>query len=171
MNTLFLRKFPQGNPARLRGERGATLVEFAVVAPLLLMMFFAIVDFGTYFFIQHTVQFATREGVRLALVGGTLNDSEGGPLGRKSSIVARIQEKAAIAMDPGELQISIYPINTSYGDPDDWRDTQDAGSPGQYMRVRSRYEYPFITPLIRAMVPNGTLLVQAEATYKNELFD
>jgi Flp pilus assembly protein TadG len=146
-------------------------VEFAVVAPILLLVLFAIADFGTYFFVQHTVQWGTREGVRLALVGGTIEDTDGNALSRKASIIATIRRKVAVAMDPGDLQISIYPVNGDYSDPEEWRDIQNAGGPGQYMRVRTRYEYPFITPLIAALVPHGKLLVQAEATYRNELFD
>jgi hypothetical protein len=146
-------------------------VEFAVVAPILLVVMFAIADFGIYFFVQHTVQWGTREGVRLALVGGTVNDADGNAMDRKASIIATIKRKVAVAMDPADLQISIYPVESGYSDPEDWRGIQDAGGPGQYMRVRTRYEYPFITPLVTALVPEGTLLVQAEATYRNELFD
>ena len=57
-----------------KGIRGATAVEFALVLPLFVLLLFGIIDFGRYFFVQHTVQFATREGTRLALVGGTLRN-------------------------------------------------------------------------------------------------
>ena len=57
---------------RYRGrshERGGALVEFALVLPAFFVMMLSIMDFGLYFFVQHTLQFATREGARLALVG------------------------------------------------------------------------------------------------------
>jgi len=129
--------------------KGVTIVEFALVLPLLLVLIFTIIDFGLYFFAQHTVQFATREGVRLALVGRTLTDASGDPLSREGSIVKMITDKAAVAISPSALQISIYPVNPDYSDPANWRNTQDAGMPGDYMRVRTRYEYRFITPLLR----------------------
>ena len=48
------------------GRRGAAIAELAIVlrssSPV-----FSMVDFGIYSFAQHTLQFATREGVRLAL--------------------------------------------------------------------------------------------------------
>ncbi|MFM8560024.1 MAG: TadE/TadG family type IV pilus assembly protein, partial [bacterium] len=45
-----------------RGERGATLIEIAFVLPMLFLLILSIVDFGIFFYVQHTVQFATREG-------------------------------------------------------------------------------------------------------------
>jgi Flp pilus assembly protein TadG len=155
---------------RARGERGAALMEFAVALPLLLILMFSIVDFGLYFFAQHTVQFATREGVRLALVGRTLADGAGNAMSREASIVRTISDKAAVAVNPTKLQISIFPVDPEYGDPVDWQTTQNAGAPGSYMRVRTRYDYHFITPLLGALMPNGRLSVRAQATYRNELF-
>ena len=40
---------------------GFTIVEFALVLPLFLILLAAIIDFGILFFVQHTLQFATRE--------------------------------------------------------------------------------------------------------------
>jgi Flp pilus assembly protein TadG len=154
----------------LRGCRGVTIVEFALVLPMILILIFSIVDFGMYFFIQHTLQFATREGVRLALVGGTLNDDAGDPMSREASVIKTITDHAKMAVNPTRLSISIYPVNSDYTDPVDWEDLQNAGSPGSYMRVKTRYDYRFITPLIGALMPNGSLRVQAQATYRNELF-
>jgi TadE-like protein len=154
----------------LRNSRGVTIIEFAVVLPLLFALVLSIVDFGMYFFIQHTIQFATREGVRFALVGRTLNDSNGNPLSREASIIQTIDQYAAIAVRPQELQISIFPVKDDFTDPDDWKDTQDAGQSGSYMRVKTRYDYTFVTPLIRALVPDGKLAIRAQATYRNELF-
>ena len=157
-------------PRGPRGSRGVTIVEFALVLPLLFILIFSIVDFGLYFFIEHTLQFATREGARLALVGRTLNDSQGNRLNREASIIKAISDKAQIAIDPSKLQISIFPVSAGYADPADWQNTQDAGGPGSYMRVVSRYQYTFITPLLWGLVPNGRLQIKAQATYRNELF-
>lgn len=156
---------------RNRDARGATIVEFALVFPLLLLLIFMVIDLGFYFFVQHTVQYATREGVRLALVGRTINDAQGNPMSREASIVATIREKAAVAVNPGQLSIAIYPVDTQYGDPTDWQNTQNAGNPGVYMRVRTRYTYRFLTPLVGPLVAGGSVPVQAQATYRNELFE
>ena len=156
---------------RSRDSRGMAIVEFALVFPLLLLLVFMTIDFGMYFFVQHTIQFATREGVRLALVGRTINDDSGNEMTREASIIATIRDKAAVAVKPEDLSISIYPVDTGYSDPSTWQTTQNAGDPGVYMRVRTRYTYKFVTPFIGALVSGGSVPIQAQATYRNELFD
>ena len=154
----------------VRGNRGVTIIEFALVLPMLLVLIISVVDFGLYFFVQHSLQFATREGVRLALVGRTLTDQSGNQLNREASIIKKINDCASIAVNPSQLQISIYPVNPDYSDPTDWATSQNAGSPGSYMRVKTRYYYKFITPMVSVLVPNGKILVQSQATYRNEFF-
>ena len=46
-------------------ERGAAAVEFALVAPLLLMMVLGIAEFGRAYHVQTTLSQAAREGVRV----------------------------------------------------------------------------------------------------------
>jgi Flp pilus assembly protein TadG len=155
---------------RLREKRGVVAVEFALVLPLFVLLVFAIMDFGWYFFVQNTIQYATREGVRLALVGGTLKDSQGNTMTRVASIVQKIKDNAKMAVNPAKLTISIFPVNSDYSDPTGWAGTQDAGDPGDYMRVRTTYTYNFLTPLIGRFFTGSRINVEAEATYKNENF-
>jgi hypothetical protein len=54
-----------------RREDGATLVEFALVMPLLLLLFIGIMEFGTAFYDFLTVEQAAREGVRTGAFLGT----------------------------------------------------------------------------------------------------
>jgi Flp pilus assembly protein TadG len=49
---------------RLRGERGASAVEFALIVPLLIMLVLGIAEFGHAFQVQGTLSAAAREGVR-----------------------------------------------------------------------------------------------------------
>jgi len=153
-----------------KNKRGAAAVEFALVLPIFALLLMGIIDFGRYYFVQHTVQYATREGTRLGLVGGTLMGDDGNPLDRTASIIREIRDNAGIAINPAELSISIFPI-TGYTDPTGWENTQDAGGPGDFMRVRTRYTYQFLTPFIGDFFTNGRNIIVAEATYRNELFD
>lgn len=54
-----------------RSEAGQTLVEFSLVLPVLLVMLFAIVDFGRAMYTWSIVSNAAREGGRTAAVQGT----------------------------------------------------------------------------------------------------
>lgn len=50
------------------GERGASVIEFVLVAPLFLMLMLGAIDWGWYFVLRETVVNATREGARVASV-------------------------------------------------------------------------------------------------------
>jgi Flp pilus assembly protein TadG len=56
--------------ARARRERGGVLVEFALVVPILLVIFAGIVDFGLMMQRREVVTNAAREGARIAVLPG-----------------------------------------------------------------------------------------------------
>lgn len=153
-------------------DQGHSAVEFALALPVFVFLIMGIIEFGWFFFVQHTMQYATREGMRLALVGRTLVDPNNIPLSRKDSIIKMVSDNASIAVNPSPptFRISIYPLTSTYTDPPGWEGTQDAGNPGDYMRVRTRYTYTFMTPLIGTFF-GGITTIQSEGTYRNELFD
>ena len=51
--------------ARLLGERGAAAVEFALVAPVLILLLLGIVEFSKVYNTQSTLSAAAREGARV----------------------------------------------------------------------------------------------------------
>jgi hypothetical protein len=51
-------------------EHGASLVEFALLAPLLILLLFGIIEFGWLFGQYNDVKHGAREGARLAAVDG-----------------------------------------------------------------------------------------------------
>lgn len=67
----------QGNPLKRFGREtsGAAMVEFAIIAPLLFVLIFGIIDFGRVFFLYNNLTNAAREGARL---GAVLQESGGG---------------------------------------------------------------------------------------------
>ena len=62
----------RGKHRLLRGTEGATVVEFAIIVPVLLLILWGIVDFGNVYYQLSIVNEAAREGARVAGVGGTL---------------------------------------------------------------------------------------------------
>lgn len=59
-----------GRLAGLRDDRGAELIEFALILPVLLLVFGGIVDFGFLFKDYEVVTNAAREGARLGTLPG-----------------------------------------------------------------------------------------------------
>jgi Flp pilus assembly protein TadG len=82
----------------LRGQRGASAVEFALIAPVLFMIIFAILGFGIAFMQLQTIRGAVREGARISAVGAT---------------VAQVQQKVADAstemVPPGQVAVTSCP--------------------------------------------------------------
>ena len=57
---------------RITSRRGATLVEFALVVPIVFILFFAAVEFARVAMIRHTIDNAVYEAARFAMIpGGT----------------------------------------------------------------------------------------------------
>jgi Flp pilus assembly protein TadG len=65
---------------RRQMQRGGALVEFAVVAPVMLIFLFAIVNFGIAMFEYHATQYAAKVGARYASVRGANCTVSGCPI-------------------------------------------------------------------------------------------
>lgn len=113
-------------------ERGQSLAEFALVAPIFLMLVFAIVDFGMGFHAWITVTNSAREGARL---GAVQADS--------TQIEDRVRDTSS-TLDQARLTVAI---------------TNAQGDPGESVVVDVDYEYDLITPLagIVAFVSGDTI--------------
>ena len=72
---------------KLRRDRGATAVEFALVFPLLLIMLFAIIDFGWVLNQQMSVTAAAREGARYFAIHNTDTGAQADAEARASALV------------------------------------------------------------------------------------
>jgi Flp pilus assembly protein TadG len=80
-----------------RGERGAAIVEFALVVPIFLMLVMGLVQFGRAYNVQITLTGAAREGVRaLALekpdatvTGATIDAAPGASLSSGDVVIDR----------------------------------------------------------------------------------
>jgi Flp pilus assembly protein TadG len=109
---------------RLRGERGASAVEFAFIVPVLLILVLGIVEFGHAFQVQGTLSAAAREGVRLMALQ---ND----PVAARAAV-----RNAAGSLNPGitDAQISISPPSCP---------TLNAGSTS--VRLTISYPMPYLT--------------------------
>lgn len=60
-------------PRRLRSQPGQGLVEFVLIAPLLLLLIFGLIEFARAWNIRHVVTDAAREGARTMAVWPTNN--------------------------------------------------------------------------------------------------
>ena len=87
----------RGAPKRRHRQRGAALVEFALVLPLLLVMVLGAIDWGWYFFIDQLVTNAAREGARSGtMLPPTSSDSDAAAaaLSASNNYLTSVQLKA-----------------------------------------------------------------------------
>lgn len=106
----------QLNPCKRRqslrsrsAERGAALVEFAVVLPLLMAMVLGMLDFGVSLTNFNSVRQGTREGARRAVVGDvggyTACPVSGAASGSTLALVCLTKQK--IGLDEASTRVSI----------------------------------------------------------------
>jgi Flp pilus assembly protein TadG len=115
---------------KLRGERGASAVEFGLIIPILLILVLGIVEFGHAFQVQGTLSAAAREGARAMALR---ND--------QSQAKAAV-EAAAAALNPDvtAAQISISPAACP------------AGTSTTNVRLTIHYPMPFLTHFFGASI-------------------
>jgi Flp pilus assembly protein TadG len=109
---------------RGKGEDGQSLVEFALVLPIFLLVLFAIVDFGMAFHAWIAVTNSAREGARLGSVRAPAVDIE-----------QRVRDTAD-TLDQDDLIVTV---------------TNAQGQPGESVVVDVSYGYSLITPLADIM--------------------
>lgn len=71
---IMINRLPARSSSLLRDSGGAALVEFALAAPILLMILLGIVGYGGYFWRAHALQQAANDGARAALGGLTASE-------------------------------------------------------------------------------------------------
>lgn len=86
-------------------KRGAALVEFAVVTPVLLAILFGIMEFGQLFRIRQTAQHAAREGARMAVLQSTAKpySASGSPVYQR---ISDIMTAGGVTFTGGMLSIT-----------------------------------------------------------------
>lgn len=119
----------QGSRIKKRKRSGQSLVETALILPLLLLLLTGIIDFGLLFNTYLVVSNASREGARHAVTGDT-----------DIQIRAAVS-RAASSLDAARLSISISP------------DESEGRSTGDAVTVTVTYEYSMVTPIIGAFFP------------------
>lgn len=110
-------------------KKGQSMVEMALILPLIIMLFLGIVEFSRIFGSYLLVTHASREGARMAAIGRT--DEE---------IRVNLTGKAGI-LNVSELQIIFIPED-------------NARVTGEDVKVCVKYKLDIYAPVISSIVPN-----------------
>ena len=119
---------------RSRCQRGASLVEFALVAVLFFLLIFGIVEFGRAVWAYGVVAHSAREGVRYAIVRGR----ESGRAATITYVENYVRSRAA----------PLTPVNVTTS----WIPDKE---PGSEVQVRAQYNF---TSLVPGLLPYSVIL-------------
>ena len=125
-----------------RGQLGQSLAEFAMVAPIFLIIVFGIVDFSLGLKAWLTVTNASREGARVLVLGQTCTQ-----VTTASKDVAKGLAGVNVAITPSDCQ----------------------GAAGDPMTVSVSYTYNAVTPLGRFVTRlSGPITMTSTSTMRHE---
>jgi len=162
-----------GSRDRSQRHGGQALVEFALVAPMLFLLLFSIVEFGRFVYYANVLNDATREGTRYAIVHGAKALCPSGPLpggpppptnacdqtGQK--VIDTVRRFAIGVIPDGDFQIYVC-----WGTPDPSNPgsaafcNQTNNGRGEPVRVTLEYRFKTLVPI----VPLPTIPIHAEST-------
>lgn len=146
---------------RPRQAHGGALVEFALVAPLVILLIMAALELAILFWVNLTLQHAVREGARYAVTG------QGGPLrgqlalqqivDQSMGLFPRVQpvlriNRADAPADPAQIQPAML------------------GAGGELLVLQIDGAWPVASPLLQPWL--GTVYrFRVAATMRNETFE
>jgi Flp pilus assembly protein TadG len=115
--------------SRGRGPGGQSLVEFALILPVLLLILLGLFDFGRAIYAYSSISNAAREGARLAIVDQSSNS------GVLVAETEAISQATALGLGPSDVDV-----------------TFSCAGVGCIAEVRVRYQFQAITPVIGALI-------------------
>jgi Flp pilus assembly protein TadG len=138
---------------RLRQTTGQSLVEAAIVLPLLLVVTFAVIDFSWFLFSHMALQNGVSEAARYGITG----QAKAG-MTRTQSIMQAMRDATPT------LDIRDEDFNFTHLVGGNW--VSGVGGPGEIERLRVTHVHDVL--VFRPLFPNGRITIQAESAMKNE---
>jgi len=124
-----------------KNRRGQSVVEFALILPFLILILLGVVEFGRFFNAWLMVTHSSREGARLASLGG-------------SSL--QVEERVDLVMtyfDTSRITVTISPSGTK--------------SRGDMVTVIVNYDIDPLTPMI-SIITGGTVHLHSDTVMRVE---
>jgi Flp pilus assembly protein TadG len=150
---------------RLRNTRGGSLVEAALITPLLLLLTFGIIDFASMFYVYLALENGVSQATRFAVTGNLQDDpnTPGAKLDRVNSIKYTMRQATpTLTLPDGYFTFAHLPAGSS-----SW--AGGVGGPGDIEKVTVNYPFKFLTPLIAPFFTGGQLNMQVDSAMKNEV--
>lgn len=161
--------------AKKKMEKGAAMVEFALLAPLLFFLLFIIIELGLMFWVNLTMQYAVREGARYSVTGQSNLDPATVNQQRYLAVIQKIKDSSMGLYDRINPTIVVNKIAQT---PGTYSNTM-FGTPEQNIVLQLNCTWPVVTPAWRLMAllnpstqssSSGSYAFSVAATMRNEAF-
>ena len=149
---------------RLRDTSANTLVEAAVITPLVILLTFGIADFSSLLYVYLSLENGVSQATRYAVTGNDLPDplNPGQQLSHTASIMATMRAATpTLTITDADFNFSHMPAGGSAWIGGD-------GGPGDLEKVTVNYSWQLLTPVIRPFFPGGQIQLSVSSTMKNE---
>jgi len=173
-------------------QRGQSLVEFALILPILVLLLLGIFEGGHIIQAYISAQNASQQAARFAVAGRPLNN-DGDPWTRPDHIRVEAIKQIAINASVGTAYTQIYSTTNIFEDCNAGSDpncsgvlgiqiegqndtslvyeTDSAGIQGLNVKVRVYHNVEIWDPIYAAIAPGGFVRVRAETVMRNEGVD
>lgn len=174
MLMLFEKRGLAGRIARARDKarRGVTAIEFALIAPILMLFLMGIMEVSLMLLAQHLLENATFNASRLAKTGYV--DTEKTQLETVTEELHRRLSGLAPLLDVSKVTMT----STSYGDlsaisQPEQGEEESLGTPGQVVVYTVSYPWKMFTPLIGNLMgdENRIITLTSRIVVRNEPYD
>jgi len=110
-------------------QRGGTLVELALILPLFFLLIFGVLDFGRGIWAYNTLSYASREGVRYAIVRGSKSQTPASASDIRQIVIAQTG-----GLDASKLTVTVTWLPNN--------------APGSNVKVQTQYNFVSLVPLL-----------------------
>ncbi|MEW6640923.1 MAG: TadE/TadG family type IV pilus assembly protein [Pseudomonadota bacterium] len=162
-----------------RTERGATAVEFAIIAPIFIGLLIAVLQTGIFFFAQETLQAAAMQSGRLFMTGQAQNSSM-----TQAQFLNQVCPQVQALFNCNQLMVDVQSYTSfsgaNTGSPTLTYNAQgqvtnnwsfSPGTQGQVVVLRLIYQWPLIGGPFQLILPNlsnGTALMMGVSAFRVE---
>ena len=147
---------------KFRSERGASVVEFSLVLPLLLVIIFGVVEFGFILYNQAMITNASREGARAGIIIQTPRKSTADITSVVNAYLSNYLVTFKSASPPAPT--TVVKINGAEADPA----TAGLVTAQDFLTVEVRYDYDFLVLPKFITHITGTKTLFASSTMRAE---
>lgn len=141
----------------LRETAGTNMVEAAILAPLLVLLTLAIVEFSSMFYVYLALENGVSQATRFAVTGNTM-----GTMSRADSIKAAMRSATpTLTIADSAFTFSHLPVGGSAF-------VGGTGGPDEVEKLTIDYTWKFFTPIMTPFFTNGQIHLRVDSTMKNE---